>query len=151
MAIEMSGRVGQFVDAHRVARLATVDTNGDPAIVPVCYVRAGSVLYSPIDEKPKQVAPRRLKRIRNIEAHPAVALLIDDYSDDWTRLAYVLIRGSAAMLDPASMDAPEHAAAVKALRAKYRQYLTMTIETRPMIRIAATSVKAWSATQSLER
>jgi len=45
-----------------------------------------------IDEKPKTVSSTGLKRLKNIHANPRVSLVIDDYSDDWTQLGYVLIR-----------------------------------------------------------
>src|ERR1700728_37463 len=52
-----------FLDAGRVAHLATADGHGAPHVVPVCYAVAGASLYVTIDEKPKrQDVP--LKRLR---------------------------------------------------------------------------------------
>ena len=53
----------------RVARLATVDPDGRPHVVPICFALEGDVLYTAVDEKPKRT--RALQRLRNIEANPA--------------------------------------------------------------------------------
>jgi PPOX class probable F420-dependent enzyme len=151
MTIEIPGHIRQFIDSRRVARLATVDAAGNPSIVPVCYVYEGSAFYSPIDEKPKRVAPRRLQRLRNIEVHPRVALLIDDYLEDWTQLAWVVVHGTAALIEPQASETNEHAHAVAALRLKYAQYRAMRLETRPVIRITAERVREWSAQEASHR
>jgi PPOX class probable F420-dependent enzyme len=125
-----------------VARLATVDARGRPHVVPVCFVSAGDHLYIPLDEKPKRIAPERLQRVRNIAANPNVQLLIDRYDEDWSRLAFVQLRGWATLLSP---GAAGHRAAVAALREKYPQYTTMALETLPLIEIEVSRVISWSA------
>jgi coenzyme F420-0:L-glutamate ligase/coenzyme F420-1:gamma-L-glutamate ligase len=135
-------RAWRYLAAHRVARLATVGAEGVPSVVPICFAADGRAIYSPLDEKPKRVAPTRLKRVRNLLAHPEVALVVDDWSEDWSRLAYLLVRGRAELVEPGS---EEHAAAVALLRAKYPQYRTMAIETRPVIRIEPTRARLWAA------
>src|SRR5919202_2987273 len=107
-----------FVNSQRTGRLATADANGQPHVIPVCYACDGSSFYIALDAKPKRVAPRQLKRIRNILENPQVALVIDRYSDDWSKLAYVLIQGAAALVPPS--DA-EHSRAVALLRERYVQ------------------------------
>jgi coenzyme F420-0:L-glutamate ligase / coenzyme F420-1:gamma-L-glutamate ligase len=124
----------------RVARLATADGQGRPHVVPICFAVAGSRLYTAIDEKPKRAAPPRLKRVRNIMANPRVALVADDYREDWRRLRYVLALGTAELIQPA---APEHAAALRALRRKYRQYRTMRLEELPVIGITLERIISW--------
>jgi nitroimidazol reductase NimA-like FMN-containing flavoprotein (pyridoxamine 5'-phosphate oxidase superfamily) len=42
MAIEIEERVLQFINSHRVARLATVDAAGRPSVIPICYIFDGS-------------------------------------------------------------------------------------------------------------
>ena len=142
MAFDQSMR--DFIRDHRVARLATADGDGRPAVIPICYVFDGEHIYSSIDEKPKQVAPRRLKRVRNIETNPHVALVIDDYAEDWTTLGYVLVSGLAEILLPGD-PASEHARAVRLLRDKYPQYATMAIDERMMIKLTPTRIKRWGA------
>ncbi|HEV2358709.1 MAG TPA: TIGR03668 family PPOX class F420-dependent oxidoreductase [bacterium] len=127
----------------RVARLATADRQGRPSVVPICFAVRGRRLYSAIDEKPKRAAPRRLKRVRNIAANPHVALVVDAYREDWRRLWYVLVIGTAEVIQP---GAAEHAAALRALRRKYRQYRTMRLEERPVLGITPGRIVMWTAT-----
>ena len=147
MSVAITPQVRLFIDRHRVARLATADSDGRPFVVPICYVLDDGVLYSPIDEKPKSVAPEHLQRSRNVLANPYVARVIDDYSEDWTELAYLLIHGTATLLTPhpEADHAAEHARAVDALREKYPQYRAMDLAARPVIRIEIERVHEWAA------
>ncbi|HEU5368422.1 MAG TPA: TIGR03668 family PPOX class F420-dependent oxidoreductase [Ktedonobacterales bacterium] len=142
MMRELSPAEQQFLQAHRVARLATTDAAGQPYAVPICYAFDGHCVYSALDEKPKSVAPTRLKRVRNIQANPRVALVIDDYGEDWSRLAYMQIRGQADLL---AVGAAGHAEAVRLLRAKYPQYERMAIDQQPILRITPEAVVAWGS------
>jgi coenzyme F420-0:L-glutamate ligase / coenzyme F420-1:gamma-L-glutamate ligase len=144
MPLDIDDDTQAFISGHRVARLATAGGELQPAVIPICYAFNGERIYSPIDEKPKSVAASSLKRVRNIESNPHVALVIDDYSEDWSRLAYVLIIGTAEIILPGNAAA-EHARAVELLREKYAQYRSMKIDERPMIKISPIRVKRWGA------
>jgi len=144
MAIEIGERVIEFINAHRVARLATADAVGRPAVIPMCYVFDGISFYSAIDQKPKRVAANELQRIRNIRVNPDVALIIDDYSEDWSQLVYVLVHGAAKIIEPNQSMPVEHATAVAALRLKYEQYRSMAIDQNPLIKILPNRVRFWS-------
>ena len=137
--LDWSPRVQAFVQGHRVARLATADAAERPLVLPICYVLVGETLYSPTDAKPKRVPVQRLKRLRNIQANPHVALVIDDYSEDWTQLAYVIMHGTADILT----SGPAFEQAVAALRQKYPQYQRMPIQDNPMIAVQLTRVVSW--------
>lgn len=128
-----------FIRAARSAHLATVDAEGQPHVVPICFAFDGYQLYSAIDEKPKKTAPRKLKRVRNISLNPKVAIVVDRYDEDWQRLAYVLIFGKARLLHKGA----EHKAAVTLLRRKYRQYRSMALEARPIIRVSPARAVCW--------
>jgi PPOX class probable F420-dependent enzyme len=130
-----------FLSGRRVGRLATADAEGRPHAVPVCYACDGEAVYIAIDSKPKRVAPSRLKRLANIRQNPKVALVVDDYSEDWTRLAYLMIQGEAAILDSGA----EHDRALVLLRAKYPQYRAMSLEERPVIRIGIDRAAEWAS------
>lgn len=147
-----------LLDGARRAVLATVAADGRAELVPICYGIARSthaggslVLYTPIDEKPKRgTDPMRLGRVRNLVARPAVAVLVDRWAEDWTRLAWLRLEGRARILpagEVASMSVTrdERAAAIAGLRARYPQYREQTLETRPIVRIDVTRVVAWSA------
>ena len=110
-----------FLDAERVARLATADAAGRPTLIPVCFARLGPQLYIPIDAKPKGGNPRELKRLRNIRAQPEVALLLDRYDEDWSRLRWLLVHARAEIREAGA----ERAQAVAALEARYPQYAAM--------------------------
>lgn len=135
----LSPREVVFVRAQRVARMATADAHGRPFAVPICFVYLKGCLYTPIDEKPK--GGRRLRRLRNIEANPQVAIVLDRYEDDWDRLAWVLIRGRASLV----MDRGEKAQAAAALRRKYEQYRSMALEQLPLIRVNPEQTASWGA------
>ena len=129
----------ELLQSARVGRLATLAPGGEPHVVPVCYVVHGGRIYSVVDQKPKRTA--RLQRLRNIEANRTVALVADRYDEDWSTLAWVMVRGEAAVLE----GGEEHAAALMALRAKYPQYLPMDLDDRPVIRLSPDRANAWSA------
>jgi len=131
-----------FLVRQRVARLATADGEGKPHAVPVCFAMARSSIYIALDEKPKDVPVSRLKRVRNILENPDVALIADRYTEDWGLLAFVMVRGSAELLDP---DTGEHTEAVRLLRGKYHQYEAMRIEENPIIAIRPERATSWGA------
>lgn len=149
MLLDIDEQTQQFIRDHRVARLATAGVDRQPAVVPICYVLDGECFYTPIDEKPKRVAAGELKRVRNIENNPQVALVIDDYCEDWSKLIYVLITGTAALLSPVE-NFSEHGRAVGLLREKYPQYRSMKLYERPIIKITPTRIKRWAAAEKGE-
>ncbi len=124
----------------RVARLATADAKGCPHVVPVCYVYDGGVFYTPLDRKPKREAPERLVRVRNILENPQVALIVDEYSEEWGKLWYILVRGTAELLQ----EGREREEACRLLKVKYPQYAAGVLpETAPVIRITPDRIIAW--------
>jgi PPOX class probable F420-dependent enzyme len=130
------------LDAARIARLATLDAEQAPHIVPVCFVYDGRVFYSAVDRKPKRVAPEKLARLRHIAASPQIALIIDEYREDWGKLWYVLVRGKAKLI-PKSAH-PKRARAIRLLRAKYPQYTAaMLPDDAAVIRIIPERITSW--------
>lgn len=134
-----------FLAAARRAVLVTIGPDGRPRPVPVCFVLDGTepVLVTPIDEKPKRSDdPRALARVRDIEADPRVAVLVDRWDEDWARLAWLRGVGSAVVTPPSATD---HAGLVAALRAKYPPYAGQRLEARPLIRVTIERVTSWGA------
>lgn len=128
----------------RVARLATLDHEGRPHVVPICFACHGNVFYTAVDAKPKRAPPARLARLRNIRISPHVSLLVDEYDEDWTRLWYVLIRGNARLVPSSAKD--ERTLALRRLKAKYPQYARgMLPADAPIIRITPQRITSWSA------
>jgi PPOX class probable F420-dependent enzyme len=126
------------VAAARVARLATADAAGQPHVVPMTFALSGDLIVSAIDQKPKSTTD--LKRLRNIAANPLVAVLCDDYADDWNQLWWVRADGLATIL----ADGNERDDALAILTARYPQYGTDPPR-GPVIAIRITSWTGWSA------
>ena len=128
------------LEMARVARLATLDVERRPHAIPICFALDGGVFYSAIDGKPKRVSAKNLARLKNIQETPRVALLVDQYDEDWTRLWYVLVRGEAELV-----SAPEEQQrAIRCLRAKYPQYdAEMLADEAPVLRITPVRITAW--------
>jgi PPOX class probable F420-dependent enzyme len=122
-----------------VGHLATADHQAVPHVVPVCFVISQGTLYITIDEKPKRAAGRALKRISNIERNPMVAIVVDRYEKDWTRLGWVMLRGRAEILRAGT----EHDRAQELLRSRYRQLAAMQIAERPVIAVRVERVTSW--------
>jgi PPOX class probable F420-dependent enzyme len=129
----------KFLLTQRVAHLATADGRAVPHVVPVCFAVEQGTLYITIDEKPKRVAGAALKRVRNIEQNPTVAIVVDRYDEDWTRLGWVMLRGRAEIL----REGTEHDHAQELLRARYRQLAAMRIAEQPVIAVRLERVTSW--------
>jgi PPOX class probable F420-dependent enzyme len=132
-------RATRLLRSAPIAHLATADKSGQPHVIPICFVFDGKHFYSPIDEKPKRTTPSKLKRLRNIAENPNVALVVDSYDEDWRKLAYVLVFGTAGILQ----SGKKYHQTVKLLREKYRQYRAMAIDARPMIVITPKRIVSW--------
>ena len=129
----------KFIQHHRVGRLATADATGVPHVIPVCFVCAANNIYITVDEKPKTSAPKTLKRLRNISENINVAMVVDEYDEDWSRLAWVLLRGHAKIL----ANGNEHTLAQELLRGRYLQMLEMKLKSLPVIAVRLTKVTSW--------
>ena len=140
----LTGAQRQFLDQSRVAHLATADGKGVPHLVPVCFCLRGANLYITMDEKPKR-RDIPLKRIRNIRENPAVAVTVDRWDEDWTRLAWVMLRGDAEIL----VSGEEHDYAQAGLRARYVQYQTMVLDVLPVIAVRIRHVLSWGAVSAV--
>jgi PPOX class probable F420-dependent enzyme len=138
--LPISAGIRTKLDAARVARLATLDAKQEPHLIPICFAYDGAVFYSAIDRKPKRVTPNRLARMKNIKKNPQVALLVDEYNEDWTRLWYVLVRGKAELVS----EVADRKQALECLRAKYPQYAAgMLADDAPIIRITPQRITTW--------
>jgi coenzyme F420-0:L-glutamate ligase/coenzyme F420-1:gamma-L-glutamate ligase len=108
-------------------------------------------IYSPLDDKPKAVAdPHRLARVRDVLARPEATLLIDRWSEDWDRLAWLRLEASVDLLEPgaggdAVDDGRERIHAITTLRAKYPQYARHRLEDRPLLRFTVERIISWAS------
>ena len=122
----------------RVARLATIDAEGRPHIVPISFALDGDTMFFAVDAKPKRTT--NLKRLRNIATNPAVAVLVDHYEDDWSRLWWVRVDGTARIVG----EAVEAARAIGLLADRYEQYLQAR-PGGPVVAISIERMSGWSA------
>jgi len=128
-----------FLEAARVGYLGTVDAQGRPRVVPVCFALVGGEIYSPIDQKPKRTT--ELARIKHVRARPDVCLTVDHWDEDWSKLAWLQVRGLARVVEAT----PE---VVAALRRRYPPYRAMALEIRPLLAIRVREVVGWSASSA---
>jgi PPOX class probable F420-dependent enzyme len=128
-----------FLGHCRVAHLATADAQGVPHVVPVCFALAEDTLYITVDEKPKRKTGAALKRLANIAANPAVALVADRYDEDWSRLGWVMLHGRAEIL----RGGVEHDHAQVLLRSRYAQLEGMQVAHLPVIAVRIERTTSW--------
>ena len=136
----LSDRQMELLNQTPVGHLATADAAGRPHVIPFCFVCDDGIIYSVLDAKPKNADLKSLRRVRNILANPRVSVVIDHYESDWSQLWYLLVQGSAELLEPC----PEQAAAISLLRGKYQQYREMNLEHSPVIKITPDRATGWS-------
>jgi PPOX class probable F420-dependent enzyme len=114
-----------IINKARVARLATVDSERKPHLIPVVFVFDNGCYFIPIDEKSKRQKPDRLKRVKNIQQNPNVTILIDEYNEDWRKLYFIMIQGMASIIGNKELEQRELLLLERAHRLlsdKYLQY-----------------------------
>jgi PPOX class probable F420-dependent enzyme len=108
-----------MLETERIARLAYLDGDDRPRVLPVVFAVAENTVWGVIDTKPKRrPEPARVRWLRR---RPEVAFCVDVYDDDWERLAWVQLLGTVALLS--IEQEPE---ALAALTARYPQYRERT-------------------------
>jgi len=133
-----------FLLTARVAHLATADQYARPHVVPIVFVYLEPHLYTPLDRKPKRDEDwHALRRVRNIETNGRVSVVVDEYDEDWTRLRYVLLEGTAEILQTGE----ERGRAVAALEAKYRQYRELPLTGCPIVRVTIERRTDWEGSK----
>jgi PPOX class probable F420-dependent enzyme len=134
---QLPGWADDLVAASRVGRLAFLDDDDLPRVLPVTYALAEGSVWSAIDHKPKRAAqPARLRYLRR---RPQAALCVDHYEDDWERLAWVQLLGRVDVV-----EAGEGAAGLDALVAKYPPYRERRPD-GPLLRFEVDRALHWRA------
>ena len=131
---DLTGEPRAIFEQRATAALATVDASGLPHVVPVCYAPLGGELVTPIDAKPK--SGRKLGRLANIEANPNVTLMVDRWDEDWRKLGWVMVRGTAR-------HEPMTDGAMFALTDRYPQYEDIFVGSE-LIAIAPVRITWWT-------
>jgi len=124
----------EMLEEARVARLGLLDEEDLPRVLPVTFAPFEGALWSAIDRKPKR--PGEPARVRRLRRRPEATLLVDRYDDDWSRLAWVEVRGRVSVepLGPA----------LDALARKYPQYVEEPPQ-GPLLRLAPQRFACWRA------
>ena len=126
-----------LLELERVARLAYLDGDDRPRVLPVTFALADDAVWSAIDEKPKRTPEPA--RLGYLERRPEAALVVDRYDDDWSRLAWVELLGR---IDVVPLEAAPDA--VTALAAKYEPYARRT-PPGPLLRLTVERTLHWRA------
>jgi nitroimidazol reductase NimA-like FMN-containing flavoprotein (pyridoxamine 5'-phosphate oxidase superfamily) len=114
--------VRNYIDDAQVCRIATVRADGEPHVIPVCPVFDGDATVF-VDLGPKSTTARAL------EHDARIAVLFDEYADDWSKLRKVLLKCRAEEVTGATKDA-----VWERIRAKYVQYTT--VDWKPRLTMA---------------
>lgn len=101
-------------------------------MVPIVFAVDDDRIYSAVDQKPKRTAA--LRRLTNVQANPAVSVLVDHYDDDWSKLWWVRADGRGRVLASDDLEARR---AVALLRQRYPQQ-------RAAGAVLAVDVERWS-------
>ena len=120
--------IKRYIAEAPVCRIATVRPDGSPHVIPVCPVFDGEGTLH-IDLGPKSASGVAL------QIEPRIAVLFDDYFDDWTRLRKVLLRCISRPVTGA-----EQAAAWERIRAKFPQYSIVGWEPRQTMELR---IESW--------
>lgn len=139
---ELSPWARELLDRARVAHLGVLDDHGAPRVLPVTFALAGGAVWSVVDDKPKRLTGDQLARVRWLRERPSSALTVDEYDDDWSRLAWVQVVGATTVLDVAGNEA-----ALDALAARYDQYRRRR-PAGPLLRLIAQRIVSWRAADS---
>ena len=124
----------------RVATLATARFSGEIDLVPITFAVAGNQLVSVVDHKPKTTL--HLRRLENITGNPRVTVLAHSYEEEWDRLWWVRVRGTART----TMSGPDHRGAVRLMVNKYSQLVDKP-PTGPVIILEIDEWLGWTARQ----
>ena len=98
-----------FLQCLRVARIATVASDGVLHNVPVCPLFDNNKIYFGTE--------RSARKVRNIEGNPSVTMVFDDYTEAWNYLRGIMLQGRARIV-----NAKEFQAFRKKIYDKYSQY-----------------------------
>jgi len=144
---DLDAAAERLLDDARVAHLATADQYARPHAVPIVFVVRDDRLYFPLDRKPKREDDwHMLRRVRNIETNGRVAIVVDHFDEDWTKLAWVLLEGTATILE----SGKERDSAAAQLAAKYAQYANGGLTGRPVVAVAVERAVSWRSAENTE-
>ncbi len=140
--------IEQRLASWPIARLATVNVEGQTHQVPIVFVWQAGKIWSPVDGKLKRGT--QLTRVKNAMANPEGSILLDEYSDNWSQLWWLRIDVIIKVVyleeaqDPFKSEANN---AVTILQNKYPQYQHTAVLTEPptLLHMTPTHLNSWQA------
>jgi len=90
--------VEEYIAAATVCRIATARLSGAPHLIPVCHV------FDPGANTVYVDLTRLGASARAIRENPNVAVLIDEYHDDWSKLQAVILHCRAEPVQGGELD-----------------------------------------------
>jgi PPOX class probable F420-dependent enzyme len=128
----------ELLERARVGHLGLVDDRERPRVLPITFAVAEGSIWSAIDDKPKR-AGTEPARVRYLRRRPHAAITVDRYDDEWSRLAWVQVLGTVAILERAAARR-----GLDALSEKYAQYRERP-PPGPVLRLGPTRTISWRA------
>ena len=132
--MRLNKKVSRLIARERVCRVATTGADGNPHVVPVCHVLVGDKIYFASGDD--------ARKVENLRENPRVALTIDLYSDEWSRLAGVMIQGTTALIE----RGPRFKQVRARLYEKYPQYpddAAISTSDSVIVEVTPTHVFSW--------
>lgn len=128
--------VKEFVAAAPVCRIATVRPDGEPNVIPVCPVFDGEATVY-VDISATYATADALRH------EPRIAVLIDEYYDDWSSLKAVLLRCRTE-----EISAEERERAWELIREKFPQYGSVGWEPRLTLALRIYDWREWGVVEA---
>ena len=88
--MRLNRTVSKIIERERVCRVATVNAEGMPHLVPVCAALAEGKIY--FGSSPDG------RKVKNLQANPRCTVTVDLYAEDWGSLKGVMVQGRAAYI-----------------------------------------------------
>ena len=132
--MRLNKKVSRLIARERVCRVATTGVDGNPHVVPVCHVLVGDKIYFGSGDD--------ARKVENLRENPRIALTIDLYSDEWSRLAGVMVQGTAALIQ----RGPRFKQVRARLYEKYPQYpedAAISTSDSVIVEVTPTHVFSW--------
>jgi PPOX class probable F420-dependent enzyme len=132
--MRLSKKVAKLIAGERVCRVATAGRDGRPHVVAVCPAVAGQKIYIG--------SGKEAGKVKNLRENPRIALTVDLYSEDWSRLTGVMVQGTARLI----ARGKEFQRARVRLYEKYPQYsreAALSPSDSVIIEITPTKVVTW--------
>ena len=90
MSEETKKKIENYLAEHNVIRLATVRSDGKPAVASLPYVNDGTDIYFP--------TIKTTQKVQNIAGNPKVAYTCDEDYEDWSQIQGIQMQGTASII-----------------------------------------------------